>query len=576
MTEFATHKEERQQAHDSEQHHILVDTAAVPQQSSNNEDNNISLEENLKTTTIPLKNTVILSEELPQEDMGHEKEEEQKINGRNVERDTDHDGEGEKIGYSAESDSNDKIGYSGESDNSDLEHDNTTTTTPQKSPLISPTNCASAETVFTMLREKIVVDEDGEKEHHTATETVSLQEKFEVQNDIIVESIDMKKVTEIDGGEVDEKLTSNITVISTPEKKTTIEKAEKTSFNENVTDTLAYVKKVVEEIPAHEVTVQLKSTNEKIIDTDKYHTVVEKVTIKDSIKDDVGIETVKVEKTKIDHNPVTDEITIKKEHNKQSMIETPDRVVTFTEVFSEDETEVINDADDSIDDEENPYENTESKLLDFEIVAKSMKSEFSIGGEEEEIKKEIKEEQEGGPEIKKEIKEEQEGGPETPSHEDDPEIMQNLLEIQRKMDELKNQTESIFEESNYLRQRVAVANPLDEEGELSTPPVFRAQTLLDSRSHSPYSIMSDVVDSMFNPGFNRNVVLFLNIIFLLLFASLIFLIIVTDYNAHVIAFLGLSFCLFIATNWFVASVAKAQIEESKIVVAPAGSTEKQE
>ncbi|CAG8495129.1 419_t:CDS:2 [Ambispora gerdemannii] len=555
MTEVMT--KEQQLVHDNEQQHILVDTIAAHSPSSNN-DNNVSLEETLKTT--PLKNMVVLSKEFPKEgdDTNHGKGEEPKTNGYDVKRENGRDiniGSGIEI-------------------NNDLKLDTTAAA-------INP----SIETVVTVLKEEIVVDKDNGREHHTSTEIVSLKEKVEVQEDAIVESTNMKKLAEIDE-EVDGKLTSNITVISTPETETIVEKVEKTTVNKNVTNTLAYEKKVVEGTPGHETIVESKSTNEKIIDTDKYHSVVEKVTIKDSIEDDVEVETVKVEKTKIDHNPVTDETTVEKECNEQSMVKTFDHVVTLNQ------KEVINEVitkKEVIDVDQD--ENTESKLCDFEMIAESMK------------------------------KEDEQVVPETPSHvqhsshimsperlpqasplvprnlnivfplndendddddyildqsdeENNPEISQEFEKIRK---EINKQTESLRKEVNRIRHRVneTNVNSRDQEGESSTP-VFRVQTLLDSISHSPSSIMTDVVESMFNPGFNSNVILFLNIIFLLLFASLMFLIIVTDYNMHVIAFLGLSFCLFIAINWFVASVAQAQLEEAKIVVAPAGSTEKQE
>jgi hypothetical protein len=86
------------------------------------------------------------------------------------------------------------------------------------------------------------------------------------------------------------------------------------------------------------------------------------------------------------------------------------------------------------------------------------------------------------------------------------------------------------------------------EGKVSLPN-SHVQTLIQPTSSSPSSVVADVMESMITPGFNNNVVLTMNICFWLLFTSLIFLAVLSDYNYMVLLNLGISILLYISLCW---------------------------
>ncbi|KAJ1661957.1 hypothetical protein EV178_006274 [Coemansia sp. RSA 1646] len=64
-------------------------------------------------------------------------------------------------------------------------------------------------------------------------------------------------------------------------------------------------------------------------------------------------------------------------------------------------------------------------------------------------------------------------------------------------------------------------------------------------------IFRDVVDSIFEPGVNRGVIVVMNCAFIALFFILTYLLIATNFNIHVCALSALSTLLFASINWFI-------------------------
>ncbi|KAJ2621544.1 hypothetical protein GGI26_004007 [Coemansia sp. RSA 1358] len=64
-------------------------------------------------------------------------------------------------------------------------------------------------------------------------------------------------------------------------------------------------------------------------------------------------------------------------------------------------------------------------------------------------------------------------------------------------------------------------------------------------------ILRDVIDSIFEPGVNRGVLVVMNCAFFGLFAILVYLLVATNFNMHVCALSVLSALLFVAINWFI-------------------------
>ncbi|CAG8551819.1 40341_t:CDS:2, partial [Gigaspora margarita] len=95
--------------------------------------------------------------------------------------------------------------------------------------------------------------------------------------------------------------------------------------------------------------------------------------------------------------------------------------------------------------------------------------------------------------------------------------------------------------------------------------VSHIQTLLQPTSNAPSSIITDVVESMFVPGFNRNVVLAIDLVFLLLLSVEGTLAVMTNYNVYVLAHMGITFVLFIALQFFLVEAYRAQVEEVGLI-----------
>ncbi|RIB09018.1 hypothetical protein C2G38_2209999 [Gigaspora rosea] len=95
--------------------------------------------------------------------------------------------------------------------------------------------------------------------------------------------------------------------------------------------------------------------------------------------------------------------------------------------------------------------------------------------------------------------------------------------------------------------------------------VSHIQTLLQPTSNAPSSIITDVVESMFVPGFNRNVVLAIDLVFLLLLSVEGVLAVMTNYDVYVLAHMGITLVLFIALQFFLAEAYRAQVEEVGLI-----------
>ncbi|CAG8462362.1 5150_t:CDS:2 [Paraglomus occultum] len=133
------------------------------------------------------------------------------------------------------------------------------------------------------------------------------------------------------------------------------------------------------------------------------------------------------------------------------------------------------------------------------------------------------------------------------------------------MTENSSKAEECEELHAVLKPKADVSQSQDEnveETNLATR-LFerRPQTLLDPTSFTPASMAEDVFHSMFNPGFNNNVIRFINIIFLIQFAIFAFMAIISQHPT-VYLLIMLSFMLFITLHVFVAVVAKMQAEEA--------------
>ncbi|CAG8555094.1 1440_t:CDS:2 [Cetraspora pellucida] len=95
--------------------------------------------------------------------------------------------------------------------------------------------------------------------------------------------------------------------------------------------------------------------------------------------------------------------------------------------------------------------------------------------------------------------------------------------------------------------------------------VSNVQTLLQPTSSTPSSVLLDVVESMFVPGFNRNVVLAIDLVFLMLLMIEGVLAVMTDYNVYVLVHMGITLALFIALQLFLAEAYRAQVEEVGLI-----------
>ncbi|CAG8566149.1 5509_t:CDS:2 [Cetraspora pellucida] len=111
-------------------------------------------------------------------------------------------------------------------------------------------------------------------------------------------------------------------------------------------------------------------------------------------------------------------------------------------------------------------------------------------------------------------------------------------------------------------KRIKIEVNLNEK---SDDNVSNAQSLLQPTSSTPSSVFLDVVESMFVPGFNRNVVLAIDLVFLMLLMIEGVLAVMTDYNVYVLVHMGITLALFIALQLFLAEAYRAQVEEVGLI-----------
>ncbi len=76
---------------------------------------------------------------------------------------------------------------------------------------------------------------------------------------------------------------------------------------------------------------------------------------------------------------------------------------------------------------------------------------------------------------------------------------------------------------------------------------------MSSEAAQSKNIIEEVWESVFTPGMNPRVVLFMNISFIALFVTLLFLAVLTEGNMHVLFLLVISVSLFATVQWCVFS-----------------------
>jgi energy-converting hydrogenase Eha subunit E len=72
------------------------------------------------------------------------------------------------------------------------------------------------------------------------------------------------------------------------------------------------------------------------------------------------------------------------------------------------------------------------------------------------------------------------------------------------------------------------------------------------------SVASDVVDSIFTPGVNDGVIYAMNVSFYLLFVSLVFLLVLSEFNVYVLFLTLTSVALFATIQLFMAQIRQPQ------------------
>lgn len=75
-------------------------------------------------------------------------------------------------------------------------------------------------------------------------------------------------------------------------------------------------------------------------------------------------------------------------------------------------------------------------------------------------------------------------------------------------------------------------------------------------------ILQDIVNSIFEPGVNRGVLLIMNASFLGLFLILLYLLYATSFNIHVCLLFLLSLLLFISIQWFIKQTASLKLKKN--------------
>ncbi|CAO3700482.1 hypothetical protein G6F70_004926 [Rhizopus microsporus] len=74
----------------------------------------------------------------------------------------------------------------------------------------------------------------------------------------------------------------------------------------------------------------------------------------------------------------------------------------------------------------------------------------------------------------------------------------------------------------------------------------------------------DIVKSIMTPGYTaKGVIKIMFYAFYALFATLLFMIVITGGNPHVIALLLLAMCLFVTIRWFIGELERAKRQEQQ-------------
>lgn len=77
-------------------------------------------------------------------------------------------------------------------------------------------------------------------------------------------------------------------------------------------------------------------------------------------------------------------------------------------------------------------------------------------------------------------------------------------------------------------------------------------------------IAGDIIKSIMTPGYTANgVIKIMFYTFYALFATLLFMIVITGGNPHVIALLLIAVCLFLTIKWFIAELEYSKRQEAK-------------
>ncbi|CEG77198.1 hypothetical protein RMATCC62417_11994 [Rhizopus microsporus] len=77
-------------------------------------------------------------------------------------------------------------------------------------------------------------------------------------------------------------------------------------------------------------------------------------------------------------------------------------------------------------------------------------------------------------------------------------------------------------------------------------------------------LADDIVKSIMTPGYTaKGVIKIMFYTFYVLFATLLFMIVITGGNPHVIALLLLAICLFVTIRWFIGELERAKRQEQQ-------------
>ncbi|KAI9477543.1 ER protein Pkr1-domain-containing protein [Coemansia mojavensis] len=77
---------------------------------------------------------------------------------------------------------------------------------------------------------------------------------------------------------------------------------------------------------------------------------------------------------------------------------------------------------------------------------------------------------------------------------------------------------------------------------------------MTKKSSTGAGVFRDVINSIFEPGVNRGVMVVMNCAFMGLFAILVYLMFATRFNLHVCALSAIAILLFASIQWFVKEI----------------------